>query len=440
MFRRSSLLCTAAIFAVALAGVLEGQAPQAQAPGEPAAQGRQGGPGGPGGRGGRGRGQVQLPEGAGREAVQATCGACHGLNQIAGSAGYTQQQWRDLMNAMVTLPAERETEIASYLATHFPPRPGREPKLVAGPVQVRFQEWMVPTKGQRPRDPVMAADGNIYWNGQGISIIGQLNPRTGEMREWRLDPESRPHSINPDAQGNIWYMGNGNGTIGKLDPRTGDIQVYKMPDPMARDPHTGVWHPNGNLYFTMQQSQMMGRLDPRTGEIRVVRTLTERANPYGIKFDQQGRLWASYNASNRIARMDPNTMEIREYELPDPMSRSRRLVVASDGMIYFVNSALGRIGRLNPDTGEVKEWPSPSGAQSHPYAIEIIDDIIWYNESNQRPDALVRFDPRTETFQSWAIPSGVGIIRHMRATPDGDLVIHQGSTNRIGLVTITEPR
>ena len=60
-----------------------------------------------------------------------------------------------------------------------------------------------------------------------------------------------------------------------------------------------------------------------------------------------------------------------------------------------------------------------------PYAIEVIDDIIWYNESNQRPDVLVRFDPKTEKFQSWAIPSGVGIIRHMRETPDGNLTIHQ---------------
>ena len=55
---------------------------------------------------------------------------------------------------------------------------------------------------------------------------------------------------------------------------------------------------------------------------------------------------------------------------------------------------------------------------------------------NQRPDALVRFNPKTERFQSWAIPSGVGIIRHMRRTPDGNLAIHQTSSNRIGLAII----
>jgi hypothetical protein len=95
----------------------------------------------------------------------------------------------------------------------------------------------------------------------------------------------------------------------------------------------------------------------------------------------------------------------------------RRLALTSDGRVWYVDSSRGYLGRLDPNTGEFKTWPSPSGRGSHPYAIEVVDDVIWYNESNQRPDALVRFDPKTERFQSWAIPSGVGIIRHMRVIP-----------------------
>ncbi|MXX98601.1 MAG: cytochrome C, partial [Gammaproteobacteria bacterium] len=55
-----------------------------------------------------------------------------------------------------------------------------------------------------------------------------------------------------------------------------------------------------------------------------------------------------------------------------------------------------------------------------------------------RPDALVRFDPETESFQSWAIPSGVGIIRHVWVTGENKLLIHQSSSNRIGVVTIKD--
>jgi virginiamycin B lyase len=59
-----------------------------------------------------------------------------------------------------------------------------------------------------------------------------------------------------------------------------------------------------------------------------------------------------------------------------------------------------------------------------------------------RPDALVRFDPETETFQSWAIPSVQGfyggIARHGRRTRDGDLLLHQGSSNNIMRISIND--
>ena len=132
-------------------------------------------------------------------------------------------------------------------------------------------------------------------------------------------------------------------------------------------------------------------------------------------------------------------MELTELKLPLAGTTVRRLDIAADGMIWYVNSGTGRLGRYNPQTGEIKEWASPSGPQSHPYAIVVVDGIVWDNESGLRPDALVRFDPKTETFQSWPIPSGgvyAGIIRHMRAARDGSLLVHQSSTNRIIQVTV----
>jgi virginiamycin B lyase len=141
-------------------------------------------------------------------------------------------------------------------------------------------------------------------------------------------------------------------------------------------------------------------------------------------------------------RDDPESMEVTEYKLPLPGSTVRRLDIAPDGRIWFVNSSLGRIGRLDPTTGEIKEWDSPSGPKSHPYAMAVVDGIVWYNESGVRPDMLVRFDPVTESFQSWPVPTGriyAGIIRHMRPTREGNLLIHQTSTNRIGMVTVKEP-
>jgi virginiamycin B lyase len=61
-------------------------------------------------------------------------------------------------------------------------------------------------------------------------------------------------------------------------------------------------------------------------------------------------------------------------------------------------------------------------------------------ESNTKPNALVRFDPKTETFQTWKIPGGGGVVRNMMATGDGEhLVMAESGVDRIALVGIGAP-
>ena len=387
---------------------------------------------------------AELPDGAGRQLVESVCTGCHQTNQITRSSGYTREGWQELTGTMIDLsgsPEERE-QIIDYLATHFPPNTHRAPDLVPGPVEIAFKEWVVPTLGQRSRDPVEAADGSIWWAGQWGNLIGRIDPETGEMTEYPLPEGAMPHSVTPDDAGNVWYMGNKNGTIGRLDPKSGEITVFEMPDPAAEDPHTGIFDDQGILWFTLQHSNMVGRLDPASGEVELATMPTPGSRPYGIKVDAEGVPWVACNGSNCLVEVDPETLELSEVELPDPETTVRRLDIAGDGMIWYVNSSKGRLGRYDPATGEIEEWPSPSGPDSHPYALAVVDGVVWYNESGMRPDTLVRFDPGTETFQSWPIPSGsvhAGIIRHMRPTRVGNLLIHQSSTHRIILVTLKEP-
>lgn len=372
-----------------------------------------------------------LPEGPGKELVMNVCSSCHSTATISRAAGYsTASEWRRVFSTMIELNDVQATTIANYLAEHFPEDTSRRPTLIAGDTDIEIIEWTVPTLGQRSRDPVEAPDGSIWWTGMWASLTGRLDPATGLMEEYKLPPSSRPHTIVPDEFGNIWYTGNSNATIGKLDPTTGLVTEFKTE---ARDPHSAVFHPNGNLYFTAQGAAMLGRLDPETGAIKEVDV---EPRPYGIKVDSKGTVWVAFNGTNKIGALDADTMEIRYYEVPDERSRIRRLDLDSNDIVWYVNSTMGKIGRLNPATGEITQWDSPSGPRSHPYSMAVIDDVIWYNESGMRPDALVRFNPQTESFQSWAVPSGVGIIRNTWVTEEGNLLIHQSSSNQVGLVKI----
>jgi virginiamycin B lyase len=65
-----------------------------------------------------------------------------------------------------------------------------------------------------------------------------------------------------------------------------------------------------------------------------------------------------------------------------------------------------------------------------------VGDIIWYSESNTKPNTVVRFDPKTEKFQTWIIPSGGGVVRNMVPTPDGNLWLACSGVNGIAFVEV----
>jgi virginiamycin B lyase len=300
-----------------------------------------------------------------------------------------------------------------------------------------MKEWIVPSLGSRPHDPLAAADGSLWWTGQWANKLGRLDPKTGAMKEFPVPEGARPHGLAEDRAGNIWYTGNGNGTMGKLDPKTGQVTEYKMPDPAARDPHTPLFDPKGNLWFSLQGANMVGRLTPQTGEIKLVTMPTPRSNPYGVVMTSKGVPVVCLFGTNKIATFDPVTMAVKEYNLPNDASRPRRIAITSDDMVWYADYSRGYLGRLNLSNGEVKEWASPSGPQSQPYGIAADQkDIVWYNESAIRPNTIVRFDPKTEKFQSWIIPSGGGVVRNMGVNKDGDLYLANSGVNRVAVVDV----
>ena len=61
---------------------------------------------------------------------------------------------------------------------------------------------------------------------------------------------------------------------------------------------------------------------------------------------------------------------------------------------------------------------------------------LWYNESFAKPNTIVRFDPSSEAFQTWAIPGGGDIVRKMDVTRDGNPVTANSLVNKVGLVEV----
>jgi virginiamycin B lyase len=382
----------------------------------------------------------QLPDGNGKETVQKACASCHALTTVT-NAGHSRGEWTSVLNMMVTagapVPKNQIATVTDYLAKNFPERPAPDAVVIPGSVEVSIKEWQVPTAGSRPHDPAFAPDGSVWYTGQMANVLGRFDPKTNQFKEYSLKtPSSGPHGLVPDKDGNIWFTANFKAYIGKLDPKTGKVTEYPMLDPQAKDPHTLLFAPNGNIYFTVQGGNMLGRLNPKTGEVKVVSSPTPKSNPYGMVVTSKGVPFFVEFGSNKVASLDPDTLAIHEYVLPHVDSHPRRVAITPDDVIWYSDYSRGYLGRLDPKTGQVTEWASPGGPRSRPYGITAIGDVIWYSESNTKPNTVVRFDPKTEKFQTWIIPSGGGVVRNMVSTPEGNLWLACSGVNGIAFVEV----
>ena len=380
-----------------------------------------------------------FPEGPGKETFTQVCGACHDINRAR--AGYTPEGWHTVMRMMLNFGApvskDQVDTLTDYLIKSFPERARPAAVIVDGPVKAKIKQWQVPTPGSRPHDPLAGKDGAIWYTGQLSGKLGRLDPKTGEIKEYPLKtPQTGPHGLVEDKDGNIWFTGNHMSLVGKLDPKTGNVTEYKMPDPKAKDPHTIAIDQSGIVWFTAQNANMLGRIDPSSGEVKLVTSPTPNSRPYGLVINSKGIPVFVEFGTNKIATIDPATMAIKEYALPNPASRPRRLALTPDDVVWYADFSRGYLGRLDLATGEHKEWPSPSGPQSQPYGIVVAKGAIWYNESFAKPNTIVRFDPKTEKFQSWAIPGGGDIVRNMDVTPNGNPVTANSLVNQVGMVEV----
>ena len=59
----------------------------------------------------------------------------------------------------------------------------------------------MPSLGSRPHDPLATPDGAIWWTGQWANVLGRVDPKTGDLKEFPLKtPGSGPHGLTDDSR------------------------------------------------------------------------------------------------------------------------------------------------------------------------------------------------------------------------------------------------
>ena len=265
----------------------------------------------------------------------------------------------------------------------------------------------------RAVEPHIDNDGNI-WATNGLLGVSRLDPRTAQYTHFPY-PGSNifGHGMTVDSGGDVFWIEFLGQHVGRLDPTTGKMDRFPM-DPGGRvrniQGHTPNLDSQENVWFTVITGNKIGKWDRATEEITLWEIPTPNSFPYGIEVDQNDDVWFAELWGCNVGRFTPSTETFTEYPALEQPCAMNRLMADSQGTIWYSLSRPGLLGRLDPKTEQQEEYDVvPFRAESKVYAsrpygiIADHEDQVWFGDA-ALGGALIKFDPDKKEFTYYPLP------------------------------------
>lgn len=297
----------------------------------------------------------------------------------------------------------------------------------------QLEEYTLP-EGTYAHDVAPASDGTVWWTAQGTGQLGRLDPSTGESELIDLGEGSSPHGVIVGPDGHAWVTDSGLNAIVQVNVETNEVTVFPLETNSYANLNTATFDNNGILWFT-GQSGVYGSVNPETAEVKVYEA-PRGTGPYGITTTPSGEVYYASLAGSHIAKIDTVTGEATVIEPPTPNQGARRVWSDSHGRIWVSEWLAGQLGMYEGSSDTWQEWKVPGEVTAKPYAVYVDDkDIVWLSDFGN--NALVSFDPITETFTAYPLLSPNANVRQLLGR-SGELWGGESSNNKI-IVLRTQP-
>lgn len=355
----------------------------------------------------------------------------------------------------------------------FPDQPS---VLDPAAADVVIDEWDVGEQTSFLHDSALGRDGRVYavdWIGDKLY---RLDSRTNEVKAWAVPtnglrkggilgilaergrrythhtPTVAPHSIQLAPDGKLWMtLSTGRG-LASFDPVTEKFRTFDHPN-RAKYPHTLRFDAKGDIWYTVSMTNHVAHFSPSSGKFElydlptrnwrqwlvsrlmgffvwIANTFNVKGDPvvsdpevnpvpYGLDVAPDGRVWFSQFNNRRLGVITPATGEIEMIDTPFPAPR--RFRIDSKGVLWVPSYYEGKFYRYDPASKAFEEYHVPTGPGDMVYALAIDrrDDSIWLCGTNS--DTVMHFDPRTESFETYLLPSRVSFTRELEVDAEGNL-------------------
>ena len=163
------------------------------------------------------------------------------------------------------------------------------------------------------------------------------------------------------------------------------------------------------LWFTGQNG-IYGRLDPKTGAIAVF-DAPRGTGPYGIATTPDGQVFFASLAGSYLGQIDQETGAVTVLEPSVPHQGARRVWSDSRGELRITGWTSGDLFRYDSRAKNWSRWHLP-GSAPQPYAVYVDEtDAVWL--SDWGANAILRFDPNTEKFESFPLSDPSANVRQL---------------------------
>ncbi len=192
--------------------------------------------------------------------------------------------------------------------------------------------------GDHPHDVAPAPDGSVWYTGQGVGVLGRLDPKSGQVERIRLGEGSAPHGVIVGPDGAAWVTDSGLNAILRVDPTTKEVKTWP--------------------YYVSLAGSFLGKPDLETGETAVIEPGTKGVGTRRIGSDSKGRLWVSeWNAGN-LSVYDPTAKDWKVYKLPGDEPHAYAVYVDGKDKVWVSDFAANAVLRFDPETESFESFPS----------------------------------------------------------------------------------
>ncbi len=224
---------------------------------------------------------------------------------------------------------------------------------------------------------------------------------------------SYPVAVVVDSKNRIWFTEASANMLGVLDPKTLELKEYRIPS--TKDFKDIEWD-----------------YDPRKGEPpeELAQNFTV-GQPGYMAIAPDGALWFVLQYGNSIVRFEPDKEKFTELIVPTVNSRPYDIAVDSKGDVWFVEKNAGKIGYLNVAEKRITEYSL--GPSANPMGIAIDDkDNIWIGDVSG--NYIGRFDPQKKTLKHFPITVHLAQPGQMRFDKNGLLWFCQVHVKQLGVL------